>query len=56
MVSIFCEFTARTGHEHPHLRLVLGNYGAILKAMGVGEAEVGARITALLDEYGVSLD
>ena len=54
-VAILCEFTVRTGHEHPHLRAALGNYGGILEAMGLGEAEVRERIGSLLEEYGVSL-
>jgi hypothetical protein len=56
MVSIFLDFTHRTGHEHPHLRAALANYAGILKAMGRSEAEIQAQLRTLQAKYGVKLE
>jgi tetratricopeptide repeat protein/NB-ARC domain-containing protein len=56
MVGIFLDVTRRTGHEHPHLRMVLANYASILEAMGRSEAEIEMQLRALLAEYGLKLE
>src|SRR5207247_2159728 len=39
----FLKFTQATGHEHPHLRTVIGNYAGLLKAMGYTKDQIVAR-------------
>ena len=46
-LMIFHEFTRRTGHEHPHLQVVLRNYAALLKQMGKTEAEIQNDLASL---------
>ncbi|MEZ6056871.1 MAG: tetratricopeptide repeat protein [Planctomycetaceae bacterium] len=46
MVTIFCDFTRRTGHPHPHLFAAIGNYWSLLEEMGIPEQE---RFQRLLD-------
>ncbi len=43
VVVILVNFTRNTGHEHPHLRLVFGNYAQLLAEMALPEGEVQAR-------------
>ena len=50
MVTIFLDFTRRTGHDHPHLRAAFGNYKTLLRAMGRNEAEVQEEIAGLMRE------
>jgi tetratricopeptide (TPR) repeat protein len=51
-VSILLDVSRKTGHESPNLRLVLGNYAALLLAMGKTEAETEATIRALTQPPG----
>ncbi|MGQ0595534.1 MAG: hypothetical protein ACT4QB_23720, partial [Gammaproteobacteria bacterium] len=44
------DFTRRTGHPHPRLGAALANYKAILKKLGLSEAEVEADIRALQEQ------
>ena len=53
MLGILLNFTRRTGHPHPHINTALANFKAILKALGRSEAEIAARLGALLGEYGI---
>jgi tetratricopeptide (TPR) repeat protein len=55
MVGIFL-FTRRTGHEHPHLRMVLANYAGILKAMGRSKPKIQVQLRALQAKYGVKVE
>ena len=47
-VIAILNFTRKTGHEHPHLSQVLGNYAGLLAEMGLPEEEVQARLNSLL--------
>lgn len=55
VVEILLKFTVATGHEHPHLRAALGNYGGLLKSIGSSDAQIRAALEALLNRYGLSL-
>ena len=44
---IVLKFTRDTGHSHPHLPVVLGNYWELLGAMALAEEELGQRIVTL---------
>jgi len=44
---ILLNFTRNTGHEHPRLRAALENYAILLRAMGLPEEEVQARLQSL---------
>jgi tetratricopeptide (TPR) repeat protein len=46
-VTIFAEFTRRTGHPHPHLETAFQNYAVLLASRGKSSAEIGAEIEAL---------
>jgi tetratricopeptide (TPR) repeat protein len=52
-LEIFLTFTARTGHEHPHLRAAFENYAGLLRAMGRSEAEIRAAIGTLIRAHGL---
>lgn len=47
-LAILLAFSRDTGHEHPHLRLVFGNYSLLLAAQGQTEAEIKSRLTTLI--------
>jgi tetratricopeptide (TPR) repeat protein len=47
LVTIFVDFTRRTGHPHPHLEAALQNYAALLADMGKSPAAVKATIDTL---------
>jgi tetratricopeptide (TPR) repeat protein len=46
-VEILVLFTARTGHEHPHLGVVLGNYRRILGELGLSGSATESRLREL---------
>jgi hypothetical protein len=46
-VVIYRKFQEATGHEHPHWEAALGNYWGLLAAMGLNEAQIGAKLQAL---------
>jgi tetratricopeptide (TPR) repeat protein len=52
-VRIFFDFTRRTGHEHPHLRMAIENYGQLLLRMGLSRTEAWTRICELGREFGL---
>ncbi len=52
-LSIFLDFTRRTGYEHPHLSTVEGNYEGILKALGQSEEDIDAALRKLFEEHGL---
>jgi hypothetical protein len=52
VLIIFLDFTRRTGHEHPHLQMAVGNYRGLLRAMGKADAEIEAAIEALVRPVG----
>jgi hypothetical protein len=47
VVTILHMFQAATGHEHPHWKTALANYGELLEALGLSEAEMVAKLQAL---------
>ncbi len=51
-LGIVLDFTRRTGYEHPHLRIVQGNYATILKGLGRSEADIDAELRNLRAEFG----
>ena len=53
MLAIFLTFQRDTGHAHPHRDAAIRNYTRLLAAMGQGEAEIAAVITALWREAGL---
>jgi tetratricopeptide (TPR) repeat protein len=53
MVEIFLRFTVSTGHLHPHLKVAIGNYAALLSKMGRSSAEVHAQLNAITRPYGI---
>jgi hypothetical protein len=53
-VEIFFAFTRDTGHPHPHLNAAFDNYAALLRAMGLGAAEVATRIEELKTAPGLA--
>ena len=46
-LAIFFAFEAQTGHPHPHRNAAIGNYAALLAAMGRGEARIRRTIEAI---------
>jgi len=44
LLQIFAGFGRRTGHKHPHFRAALLNYIDLLRAMGMSEDEIQARV------------
>ncbi len=44
---IYLSFTRNTGHIHPHLQTVLGNYFGLLQAMAIAETDLKARLLSL---------
>ena len=43
-VAIFHQFGRKTGHEHPVMKTVLGNYRDILQAMKLTDAEITQKV------------
>ena len=52
-LSIFLDFTRRTGYEHPHLSTAKDNYEGILKALGQSEEDIDAALRKLFEEHGL---
>ena len=52
MVRILVAFTRRTGHSHPHLRVVLGNYRGLLGDLGWTDAAVQTELESLMKADG----
>ena len=52
-LEIFLHFTAATGHEHPHLRTVIGNFSALLEAMGRSREEIEAQLKQIEKPFGL---
>ena len=50
VLGIFLKFAARTGREHPRLRLAQSNYAALLRAMGRTEEEIRTAVEELKAE------
>ena len=50
---IWLAFNRDTGHPHPHLRVGLGNYLALLSARGLGPEAIGEHVAALFTEAGL---
>jgi tetratricopeptide (TPR) repeat protein len=53
-LEILLQFTVSTGHEHPHLRVVIGNYARSLEEMGLGPAQVRDRLNDVARPFGVA--
>ncbi|MEI7869452.1 MAG: tetratricopeptide repeat protein [Candidatus Methylumidiphilus sp.] len=49
---IYLSFTRNTGHIHPHLPTVLGNYFGLLQAMAIAETDLMAKLSSLGPEAG----
>ena len=49
-LQIFAGCGRRTGHEHPHFRAAIENYGALLNAMGVSEDEIRTRVLSACEQ------
>jgi hypothetical protein len=47
---ILLNFTRRTGHVHPHLKAVFGNYITLLEEMGRSEEEIRATLREIAPE------
>jgi hypothetical protein len=54
-LEIFLQFNRRTGHEHPHLRTVIGNYTSLLDAVGQTPEQIHARLDEIGRSIGISL-
>jgi hypothetical protein len=54
-VRILLSFQRDTGHEHPQLRILLGNYLGVLRMPIRSDLELRAILTTLLEEFGVTL-
>jgi len=54
-VEILLQFTHATGHEHPNVEDAINNDTALLAAMGLGNAQVEARLNEIGRPFGVSL-
>jgi tetratricopeptide (TPR) repeat protein len=52
-LAIFLSFQRDTGHAHPHRDAAIGNYAGLLGAMGKGDVEIDAMLTALRGEAGL---
>ena len=52
-LAIFLAFQRDTGHAHPHRDAAIGNYTALLAAMGRGKADIAATIATLHREVGL---
>jgi len=53
-VEILWQFTIDNGHQHPHLRAAMNNYGSLLQQMGSARDEVLARLNKIANRYGFS--
>ncbi len=49
VVEIFLLFGLRTGHDHPHMQVVLANYMILLEEMWRDEGEQQAEVEALIE-------
>jgi tetratricopeptide (TPR) repeat protein len=47
-LEIYLQFTAATGHEHPHLNMALENYSVFLKEMGRSPAQIRAQLEGIV--------
>ena len=47
-VEILVKFGAATGHQHPHLQMVLDNYFSLLTEMGYEESKAIEMVKSLL--------
>ena len=56
VVEIFVRFTAATGHEHPHFRVAIRNYTALLQQMGYSEEQVNAELDKIGSPFGIKLE
>ncbi len=46
-LAILLAFGRTTGHEHPHLRVVMGNYADLLGEMGRSPEQIEAEMQSL---------
>ncbi len=52
-VEIFRRFREATGHEHPHWRDVIENYGGLLEELGLSEGEIAHRLAEAAGSRGL---
>jgi hypothetical protein len=48
VLEIFLQFTAATGHEHPHLSAAIANYSVLLEEMGRSPAQIRAQVEGVV--------
>ena len=53
MVKFLFRFTVTTGHEHPQLRTVLGNFAGLLQQIGRRPGNVLAQLNAVAEPFGI---
>lgn len=51
-LGILLRFGVATGHEHPYLRMVVGNYAGLLEAMGRSQAEIRVQMNQVMEPFG----
>ncbi len=51
-LTIFLKSTGLTGHEHPHLRTVFGNYAGLLEEMNLPKVQIDERLNTPGPEAG----
>jgi hypothetical protein len=49
------QFTAATGHEHPHLRAVISNYAVLLGEIGRSPAQIRAQLEGVSRSFGMQI-
>lgn len=55
-LEILLQFKAASGHEHPGLQTVMGNYKGLLQELGRSEPEIQAQLNDLGRPFGVQFD
>jgi hypothetical protein len=48
VLEIFLQFTAPTGHEHPHLSAAIANYSILLEKMGRSPVQIRAQLEGIV--------
>jgi len=55
-IEIFANFTAQSGHAHPHFRAAVDNYFHVLTESGLGQAEAIEKVLSALMEGGMNAE
>jgi tetratricopeptide (TPR) repeat protein len=56
VLVIFTQFTAQTGHEHPHLRAAMNNYFSLMLKSDQTEEKAAERLISVLVEGGMTAE